>query len=129
MAGSVGGSWSLEPFKHTDDAGTTADRLEKYLKRADLMFKIVAKEDGEQVLSDVKKKALIQIWGGEDLIYIWETMAKPAIDDNTTYVNALKQVKAGLLDQTNELSPIYNLFTRMPQGKNGQYCGCRRSLT
>ena len=117
MAGSVGGSWSLEPFKRTDDAGTTADRLEKYLKRAELMFKILPKEDGEQVLSDIKKKALIQIWGGEDLIYIWETMAKPAIDDNTTYVNALEQVKAGLRDQTNELFPIYNLFTRMPQGK------------
>ena len=117
MAGSVASNWSLEPFKRTDDAGTTADRLEKYLKRADLMFKIIPREEGEQVLPDIKKKALIQIWGGEDLIYIWETMAKPPIEDNTTYSDAIQQVKAGLLDQTNELFPIYNLFQRMPQGK------------
>ena len=115
MAVNGAGISAMEPFKKSDDPCVTAERLDKYLKRVELMFEVTQPADGP--FNDAKKKALTQIWGGDDLVYIWETMAKPAIEANTSYDVAKKRLRDGLVDQTNDLFPVYQLFNEMPQGK------------
>ena len=121
MAVKGAGTSSMEPFKRNDDPCVTAERLEKYLKRVELMFEVTQPADAP--FNDAKKKALTQIWGGDDLVYIWETMAKPAIEANTSYDVAKKRLKDGLVDQTNDLFPVYQLLTKCHRGKRSSEHG------
>ena len=60
---------ALEAFQKSQDPAATAEKLDKYLQRVELMFDILP-TTVENPLNDKKKKAYLRIWGGEDLIYI-----------------------------------------------------------
>jgi len=59
MAAARGVYAALPPYRKVKDAGTTLDSFNKYVKRALMVF------DTEDIDEDKKKKALLQLWGGE----------------------------------------------------------------
>ena len=100
---------ALAPFKKAADAGTTLDSFEKYVKRAEMVF---ATED---IAADSKKKAFLQLWGGDAMMTLFEHEGKVAAAD--TYEQAVTKIKNALKGQINEVYPVFKLFCEMPQGK------------
>ena len=100
---------ALAPFKKGGDAGTTFDAFEKYVKRAEMVF---ATED---IQENAKKKAFLQLWGGDDMMTLFEHEGKVVAAD--TFEQAVDKVKTALKGQINEVYPVYKLFCEMPQGK------------
>ena len=64
MASSLYGA--LEAFRKGKEASETLERLDSYIKRAKLIFTTA------DITDDKKKKSLIQIWGGDDLMKLFE---------------------------------------------------------
>ena len=100
---------ALPPFKRPKDAGTTLDTFEKYLKRANMVF------DTEDIEEDKKKKALLQLWGGDEMINFFEHEGKVTAED--TFAQAMEKIRNALKGQINEMYPVFKLFCEMPQGK------------
>ena len=99
---------ALELFKQGSDASETFDRFVKYVKRAELVF-VTADIDNDQ-----KKKSLLQIWGGNDIMNLFEYTGK--VEASHSFAEAIKMVKDGLQSTMNQVFPMYRLFHDMPQG-------------
>ena len=69
----------------------------------------------EEITSDNKKKAFLQIWGGDDMMVIYEHEGK--VQETYTFDQAVNKITEALKGQINEVYPIYKLFCEMPQGK------------
>ena len=57
---------ALEPFKKGKDPGQTLKNLNKYIKRAKLVFTTA------EVEGDAKKKSFRQIWVGDKIVTLFE---------------------------------------------------------
>ena len=102
-----------EPFHRSpNNPAETLVKLEAYLKRTNLLFRI----HKHVAVDDDQKCVLLQIWGGTDMVYLWEKVASPPIADDTTYADACKALKSGLGSQTNAIFPFYEFFTKRAQG-------------
>ena len=72
---------ALPIFKRPKDAGATLDAFDKYIKRANMIF------DTEDIDEDKKKKALLQLWGGDEMINFFEHEGKVTAED--TFAQAM----------------------------------------
>ena len=93
---------ALPPFKRPRDAGAALDTFEKYIKRANMIF------DTEDIAEDKKKKALLQLWGGDEMITFFEHEGKVIAAD--TYVQAPDKIRNPLKGRINEVYPVFKLF-------------------
>ena len=99
---------ALEKFKKRKDPGQTLANLDKYVKRAELVFTTADVND------DAKKKSFLQIWGGDEMVTLFEHDGKVVAGD--TFAAAVKKIKDAIAAQVNEIYPVYKLFCEMPQG-------------
>ena len=106
MASSLYGA--LEAFRKGKEASETLERLDSYIKRAKLIFTTA------DITDDKKKKSLIQIWGGDDLMKLFEHTG--GVNDKDTFDDAIRKIKGGLKATINEVFPMYKLFHQLPQG-------------
>ena len=113
MAAARGVYTALLPFKKSKDVGTTLDSFNKYIKRAEMVF------DTEDINEDKKKKALIQLWGGDEMMSLFEHEGKVTATD--TFVQAIDKVKQAIQGQINEVYPVFKLFCKMPQNGTPKY--------
>ena len=100
---------TLPTFKCPKDAGAALDSFDKYIKRANMIF------DTEDIEEDKKKKALLQLWGGDEMITFFEHEGKVTTED--TYAAAIDKIRNSLKGQINEVYPVFKLFCEMPQGQ------------
>jgi len=106
MAAARGVYAALPPYRKAKDAGTTLDSFNKYVKRALMVF------DTEDIDEDKKKKALLQLWGGDEMISIFEHEGKVTAQD--TFDQAVEKVRDAIKGQINEVYPVFKLFCEMP---------------
>ena len=83
MASSLYGA--LEAFLKGKEASETLERLDSYIKRAKLVFTTA------DITHDKKKKSLIQIWGGDDLMKLFEHAG--GVNDKDTIDDGIKKSK------------------------------------
>ena len=76
---------ALPIFKRPKDAGATLDAFDKYIKRANMIF------DTEDIDEDKEKKALLQLWGGDEMITFFEHEGKVTTED--TYAAAIDKIR------------------------------------
>ena len=100
---------ALENFREGKDPGVTLEKFQKYLKRAKMVFATA------EIDTDPKKKSFLQIWGGEDMMRLFEHVGKVAEAD--TFDAAMTKIENALKGQINEVYPVYKLFCEMPQGR------------
>eukprot|EP00111_Clytia_hemisphaerica_P021409 TCONS_00063010-protein len=100
---------ALPTFKRPKDTGAALDSFDKYVKRANMIF------DTEDIDEDKKKKALLQLWGGDEMITFFEHEGKVTTED--TYAAAIDKIRNSLKGQINEVYPVFKLFNEMPQGQ------------
>ena len=100
---------ALPTFKRPKDAGAALDAFDKYIKRANMIF------DTEDIEENKKKKALLQLWGGDEMITFFEHEGKVTAED--TYAAAIDKIRNSLKGQINEVYPVFKLFCEMPQGQ------------
>ena len=100
---------ALGPFHKDKDVGTTLELFVKYIKRAKMVF---ATED---ITANNKKKSYLQIWGGDDMINLFEDEGK--VEDADTFDQAVQKIEAALKGQISDVFPVYKLFCEMRQGK------------
>ena len=84
---------ALEKFKKGKDHGQTLENLDKYVKRAKLVFTTA------DVQGDDKKKSFLQIWGGDVMVTLFEHEGKVVAAD--TFDEAVKKIKDALTNSTN----------------------------
>ena len=97
---------ALEQFVKGQDSAETLERLEDYVRRAQLVFTTA------DIKEEPKKKSLIQIWGGDVLMMLFEHVGK--VQEKDTFDEAIKKIKEGLKETMNEVFPMYKLFHEMP---------------
>ena len=71
--------------------------------------------DTEDIAENKKKKALLQLWGGDEMITFFEHEGKVTTED--TYPQAIDKIRNALKGQINEVYPVFKLFCEMPQGQ------------
>ena len=64
--------------------------------------------DTEDIAEDKKKKALLQLWGGDEMITFFEHEGKVIAAD--TYVQAPDKIRNPLKGRINEVYPVFKLF-------------------
>ena len=99
---------ALEQFVKGKDSAETLERLEGYVRRAQLVFTTA------DIKEELKKKSLIQIWGGDVLMMLFEHVGK--VQEKDTFDEAIKKIKEELKATMNEVFPMSKLFHEMPQG-------------
>ena len=100
----------MAPFTKDNDAVTTLERFLKYLKRVNMVFST------EDIANEKKKKSFLQIWGGDDMVTLFEHVGKVQ-EEADTFEEAMKKITDALKGQINEVYPVYKLFCEMPQGR------------
>ena len=84
--------------------GETLENLKSYVKHAKLVFTTV------EMTADAKKNSMIQVWGSDDMMLLYEhfgTLKDDAIQN---------QEWATSDNKLNIPVPMYKLFYEMPQG-------------
>ena len=81
------------------------DAFDKYVKRVEIVF------DTEEIGESAKKKAFLQLWGGDAMMRLFEHEGKVAGGD--TYVQVVTKIRTVLEGQINEIYPVYKLFCEM----------------
>ena len=71
--------------------------------------------DTEDIDEDKKKKALLQLWGGHEMINFFEHEGKVTAED--TFAQTVEKIRNALKGQINEVYPVFKLFCEMPQGQ------------
>ena len=99
---------ALSNFKKGKDPGQTLENLDKYVKRANLVFMTA------DIDTDAKKKSFLQKWGGDQMVTLFEHEGKVISTD--TFDQAVTKIKNALTAQINDIYPVYKLFCEMPQG-------------
>jgi len=82
---------ALEKFKKGKDPGHMLENLDKYIKRAKLMFTTADVQD------DAKKKSFLQILGGDEMVTLFEhegkVTAADTFDFSSWYPKIMEQAK------------------------------------
>ena len=99
---------ALEPLKLSNDPSTALERFQKYVKRAKMVFSTA------DIDTDDKKKSFMQIWGGDQMIRLFEHEGN--VLETDTFMQAITKIENGLKAKINEIYPVYRLFCEMPQG-------------
>ena len=68
--------------------------------------------DTEDIAEDKKKKALLQLWGGDEMINFFDHEGKVTAQD--TFAQAMEKIRNALKGQINEVYPVFKLFCEMP---------------
>ena len=73
------------PFKKGKKPGETLEKFESYVKRAKLVFTTAV------IITNAKKNSMIQIWGGDDMMLLYEQISKRKDTDNDDAIDKIKK--------------------------------------
>ena len=112
---------ALGNFRKGKDAGETLEKIEKYVKRAKLVY------GAEGITEDLKKISLFQIWGGDELMTLVDHVGK--LEEGQTFDELVTSIRNGLKATMNDVFPMYKLFHQMPQGQKSLLIGSLKSAS
>ena len=98
---------ALEQFVKGQDSAEISERLGSCVRRAQLVFATA------DIKEEPEKKSLIQIWGGDLLMMLFEHVGK--VQEKDTFDVTIKKAKEGLKATMNEVFLMYKLFNEMPK--------------
>lgn len=71
--------------------------------------------DTENIDENKRWKALLQLWGREEIMSLFEHEGKVTLTD--TFEQAIDKIRDAIQGQINEVYPVFKLFCEMPKGK------------